>query len=320
MILIYSLNMPQQIELPRLELHAAANWRDYDLLDSGSGQKLERFGPYRLVRPEAEAVWHPTLPESEWQSADATYKPAPEENGGHWEYHKKLPVRWKMRYGSLSFYVQTSASRHLGVFPEQSCQWDWAEKVIRLAGGKPRVLNLFGYTGIASLSAAAAGAHVTHLDASRKVITWARENQTLSGLDALPIRWILDDAVKFVQREQRRGSHYDAIILDPPKFGRGPKGEVWDFYKLLPDLLAACRAILAPDPLFIQLTAYAVKASAATLHAAVSEMTASLNGVTTAGEIGLLESSAKRYLSTAIFSRWCRADILQKMTNAEQQS
>jgi len=311
--------MPSLFDLPILELLPATRWQDYELLDSGSGFKLERFGPYRLVRPEAEAVWQPSLPEGEWRSAAAVYKPAPEENGGHWEHRKKLPDRWKMRYGQLSFWVQTSASRHLGVFPEQACQWDWAEKVIRIAGGKPRVLNLFGYTGLASLSAAAAGAQVTHLDASRKVITWAKENQTLSGLDSSSIRWILDDAVKFVQREQRRGSQYDAIILDPPKFGRGPKGEVWDFYKLLPDLLSACRAILVSDPLFVQLTAYAVKASAATMFNAIHEMTSGFNGVTAAGEIGLLESSANRFLSTAIFARWCRADIHQKISLAGKQ-
>ena len=305
--------MNLQSNIPKLELIAAQNWSDYELLDSGRGAKLERFGPYRLLRPEAEAVWQPALPESEWQKADAIYKPAPEENGGHWEYKNRLPARWKLNYGSLSFWAQTSASRHLGVFPEQSCQWDWAEKVIRLSHSKPRVLNLFGYTGIASLSAAAAGAHVTHLDASRKVITWAHENQSLSGLDSLPIRWMLEDAVKFVQREQRRGNRYDAIILDPPKFGRGPKGEVWDFYKLLPDLLEYCLSILVPDPLFIQLTAYAVKASAATLFTAINEITANFKGVTTAGEIGLLESHANRYLSTAVFSRWCRADVNEKI-------
>ena len=300
--------------LPRLELLAASGWQDYALLDCGAGQKLERFGTYRLVRPEAEAVWQPRLPASEWKSADAVYKPSPEENGGHWEYRKKLPERWKMGYKDLSFWVQTSASRHLGVFPEQSSQWDWAERVIRQAGGKPRVLNLFGYTGIASLSAAAAGAQVTHLDASRKVVTWAHENQQLSGLETLPIRWMLDDAVKFVQREQRRGSLYEGIILDPPKFGRGPKGEVWDFYKLLPDLLEVCRSILTPKPLFLQLTAYAVKASAATLYYAIREMMSAFDGVTTAGEIGLLEASAGRYLSTAIYTRWCREDIQCNIT------
>lgn len=290
--------------LPSLELLSAAGWQDYELLDSGNGQKLERYGPFRLVRPEAEAVWRPGLASSEWKSADAWYKPAPEENGGHWEYKRKLPDRWRIGYKNLAFWLQTSASRHLGVFPEQSCQWDWTSEVIRSTGGKPRVLNLFGYTGIASLAAAAAGAQVTHLDASRKVITWARENQQLSGLDALPIRWILDDAVKYVQREQRRGSLYDGIILDPPKFGRGPKGEVWEFYKFLPDLLEACRHILTPTPLFIQLTAYAVKASAATMYYAINEMMSAFTGITTAGEIGLTETSNGRYLSTAIFARW----------------
>lgn len=301
--------------LPQLNLLAAANWKDYTLLDSGGGFKLEQFGQARLIRPEPEAVWRPVLPESEWKKADAVYKPAPEENGGHWEYRRKLPDRWKMSYQDLSFWVQTSASRHLGVFPEQSCQWDWADRVIRASKMKPKVLNLFGYTGIASLAAARAGAQVTHLDASRKVITWANDNQKLCGFDTLSIRWILDDAVKFVQREQRRGNRYDGIILDPPKFGRGPKGEVWEFYKLLPDLLDACRQILSAQPLFVQLTAYAVKASAATMFYAINEMTAAFSGSTTAGEIGLREQSAGRYLSTAIYARWCRSDIFSKLNH-----
>jgi 23S rRNA (cytosine1962-C5)-methyltransferase len=302
-------------QLPTLELLSAASWRDYALLDTGNGLKLEQFGPYRLIRPEAEAVWQPGLTASEWKSADAVYKPAPEENGGHWEYRRRLPERWKMTYRQLSFWAQTTASRHVGVFPEQSSQWDWAEEVIRSAGSKPKVLNLFGYTGLASLSAASAGAQVTHLDASRKVITWARENQQLSGLADLPIRWMLDDAVKFVQREQRRGSHYDGIILDPPKFGRGPKGEVWEFYKFLPDLLAACRAILTPKPLFIQLTAYAVKASAVTMYYAVHEMMSTFGGTTPAGEIGLPEVSQGRFLSTAIFARWLAENSSRKSSN-----
>lgn len=307
--------MPDQnsTTLPQLTLLAAANWKDYTLLDSGGGLKLEQFGQVRLIRPEPEAVWRPALPDIEWKKADAVYKPAPEENGGHWEYHRKLPDRWKMSYQGLSFWVQTSVSRHLGVFPEQSCQWDWADRVIRASQTKPKVLNLFGYTGIATLAAARAGAQVTHLDASRKVITWANDNQKLCGFDSFSIRWILDDAMKFVQREQRRGNRYDGIILDPPKFGRGPKGEVWEFYKLLPDLLDACRQILSPQPLFVQLTAYAVKASAATMFYAISEMTSAFSGVTTAGEIGLREQSAGRYLSTAIYARWCQSEIFKKI-------
>ncbi len=288
---------------PEFELLSAQNWTDHALVDSGNGMKLEQFGTHLLIRPEPEAVWTPALPPSEWKKASATYKPSPEENGGHWEYARKLPERWRMNYGKLVFWVQTSASRHLGVFPEQSCQWDWADKVIR-ASGKPKVLNLFGYTGIASLAAAQAGAAVTHLDASRKVVTWANENQKLSGLEALPIRWIIDDALKFVQREARRGSKYHGIILDPPKFGRGPKGEVWEFYKLLPGLLKACQEILDPNPLFVQLTAYAVKASAATMYYAVEEMMQQFSGITRCGEIGLTEKSAGRFLSTAIYARW----------------
>lgn len=291
---------------PPFEFQAARNWKEYTLLDSGDGFKLEQFGSYRLVRPEPEAVWQKALPGSEWNKADATYKPSPEENGGHWEYAHKLPDRWKMSYNGLNFWVQTSASRHLGVFPEQSCQWDWTDDVIKNSGQHPKVLNLFGYTGIASLAAARSGAIVTHLDASHKVVTWANENQELSGLKALPIRWIVDDAVKFVQREVRRGSKYQGIILDPPKFGRGPKGEVWEFYKLIPGLLKACQQILDPNPLFIQLTAYAVKASAATMFYAVDEIMHGFNGTTTCGEIGLHEKSANRFLSTAIFARWSK--------------
>ena len=218
--------------------------------------------------------------------------------------HQPLPERWMLDYNRLKFYVQTSASRHLGVFPEQSVGWDWIENQITGAQRPTRVLNLFGYTGLASLAAARAGAQVTHLDASRKVVTWANENLKLSGLGDRPVRWIVDDALKFVQREARRGSTYDGLILDPPKFGRGPKGEVWEFYKLIPELLSACRQVLGSDPCFILLTAYAVKASALTLYTAVNEMMAGYKGSLDAGELALVEQSAGRLLSTAIFARW----------------
>jgi len=291
--------------IPTIQVLTSPNWKDYELLDSGGGQKLERYGAYRFIRPEPEAIWAPALPDKEWKAAGARFLPSPEENGGHWQLLAPIPERWQMQYKDLRFWASLSASRHVGLFPEQACQWDWLGEQIRPLKRPVSVLNLFGYTGLASLAAAAAGARVTHLDASRKVITWAAENQKLSKLEAMPIRWILDDAVKFVQREQRRGNKYDSIILDPPKFGRGPKGEVWEFYKLLPDLLEACRQILSPRPLFVQLTAYAVKASAATMYYAIREIMSSFNGVTTAGEVGLLEESAHRYLSTAIYARWC---------------
>ncbi len=296
----------QTSPFPSLIFEYPTNWKDYILLDSGDGSKLEQYGPYRLLRPEPEAVWKPALPESEWKKADASYEPSPEENGGHWVFRRDFPDRWQMKYTDLRFHAQLSGSRHVGVFPEQACQWDWVTNIIHSSKIKPKVLNLFGYTGLASLAAVSAGAFVTHVDASKKVVLWAKENQALSSIDQSSIRWIVDDAVKFVQREARRGSLYDGIILDPPKFGRGPKGEVWEFYKLLPTMLQACREVLKPKPLFIQLTAYAVKASSITLLQAVGEMMHVFNGTTTAGEIGLREQSAGRYLSTAIFARWAQ--------------
>ena len=289
---------------PSIDIVPCPAWQDYELLDSGNGQRLERFGPYRVARPEAEAVWKPALPEKEWLKADALYRPSPEENGGHWDFRRPLPDRWIMDYNGLRFWAQTGGSRHLGVFPEQSSQWDWVEEQIKTAGRPLTVLNLFGYTGMASLAAARAGAKVTHIDASKKSISWAHENQALSGLDERPIRWIVDDALKFVQREARRGSGYDGIILDPPKFGRGPKGEVWEFYKLLPNLLASCAEILTAQPQFIVLTAYAVKASALTLHYALQDMLNGKNGTIQVGEVALREKSAGRLLSTAVFGRW----------------
>ena len=296
--------MPEQSPSPSLTILTCPGWKDYQLLDSGNGLKLERFGSFRLVRPEAEAIWHPALPDQDWRAADATFRPSPEENGGHWEIHQSLPERWTMDYRGLKFYIQASASRHLGVFPEQSVGWDWIEDRVGSARRSTRVLNLFGYTGLATLAAARAGAQVTHLDASRKVVTWANDNLKLSGLGDRPVRWIVDDALKFVQREARRGSTYDGLILDPPKFGRGPKGEVWEFYKLIPELLSACRKVLSAKPCFILLTAYAVKASALTLHTAVLEMMSNFKGNVEAGELALKEHSAGRLLSTAIFARW----------------
>jgi 23S rRNA (cytosine1962-C5)-methyltransferase len=297
--------------LPTFQLLAAQNWTDYALLDSGNGLKLEKFGPYTLIRPEPEAVWKQALPRSEWEKAVANYKPAPEENGGHWDTNKKTPRNaGKWCYNGLRFWVQ----------PPPLATWE--SSLSNPASGldgeghpccqktQPKVLNLFGYSGIASLAAARAGAVVTHLDASNKVVTWANENKSLSGLHSLPIRWIVDDALKFVQREARRGSKYDGIILDPPKFGRGPKGEVWEFYKLLPTLLQACAEILSPHPLFVQLTAYAVKASAATLYYAMEEIMQGKGGATECGEIGLIEQSGKRYLSTAIYARWTNQKFL----------
>lgn len=287
------------------------NWRDYELLDSGDGLKLERFGPFTFARPEAQALWSRSLPEKEWSAAHASFHPTNEESGGHWVFKKKVPERWEMNYplsgnhaGGLCFWAMTTPGRHLGVFPEVASHWDFLADSVGKAGRSVKILNLFGYTGLASLAAAAAGAQVTHVDASRKSVTWARENQALSKLDDRPIRWIVDDALKFVLREGRRGAQYDGILLDPPKFGRGPKGEVWEVYKALPHLLKACHAILSKQPLFMIVTIYAVKASAVHVGQALEEIMVSYGGKVSVGELVTREKSASRLLSQAVYARW----------------
>ena len=245
-----------------------------------------------------------TLPEKNWQNADAVYFLGDSLNSGSWQIKSQIPTQWFITYRNLKFLIQLSSSRHIGVFPEQAVQWDWISEKILHVQKSIKVLNLFGYTAIASLAAAQEGAKVTHVDASNKAILWAKQNQQAAGLTGASIRWILDDAIKFIQREVRRGSYYDGIILDPPKFGRGPKGEVWDFYKSFPQLLDLCRQILNPNPIFIVLTAYAVKASALTLYYAVDQMMRGFQGVVTAGETVLVEKSAGRMISTAMYARW----------------
>ena len=284
-------------------------WKDYALLDSGDGLKLERFGKYVFVRPEAQAMWKRSL-DSEWRNADAVFIPSGEESGGHWDFKKKVDEQWEMNYPlplspkGITFKVMTTPGRHLGVFPEVAAHWDWFSNLIHHEEHKEvNVLNLFGYTGLATLAAASAGAKVTHVDASKKSVGWARENQALSNLTEKPIRWIVDDALKFVQREARRGVKYDGIILDPPKFGRGPKGEVWEVYKSLPDLLEACRACLSEKPLFVVTTIYAVRASAVHVAQAMDDMMEGFRGKIEMGELVTREQSAGRLLSQAVFAR-----------------
>jgi 23S rRNA (cytosine1962-C5)-methyltransferase len=298
-------------------------WRDYELLDSGDGQKLERFGAYIFSRPESQAMWSRALPQKEWDAAHAFFQPTNEESGGHWIPKKKFSEKWQMEYALapvpspelrergaeggvrvLKFWAMTTPGRHLGVFPEVAAHWDWMADSVRSADRPVSALNLFGYTGLATLALAAAGAKVTHVDASKKSVAWARENQSLSGLDASPIRWIVDDALKFVQREARRGVKYDGIILDPPKFGRGPKGEVWEVYKSLPDLFNACRAVLSDRPLFVVTTVYAVRASAIHVGQALEETMRGFKGEVERGELVTRETSAGRLLSQAVFARW----------------
>lgn len=279
------------------------NWKDYALLDSGDGLKLERFGNYVFVRPESQAMWKPLLT-SEWKNADALFVPTGEESGGHWDFKKKMDNKWEMRYRNLRFWTMTTPGRHLGVFPEVAAHWDWYSDLISNSNRELNVLNLFGYTGLATLAAASAGAKVTHVDASKKSVSWARDNQALSKLTERPIRWIVDDAVKYVQREVRRGVKYDGIILDPPKFGRGPKGEVWEVYKSLPNLLELCRQCLSDNPLFIATTVYAVRASAVHVAQALEDMMDGFGGKIDMGELVTREQSGGRLLSQAVYARW----------------
>jgi 23S rRNA (cytosine1962-C5)-methyltransferase len=300
---------------PNIDLVSSPNWLDYELLDSGNGLKLERFGPYTFVRPEVQALWKQALSAEKWQTAHAVFNPSAEESGGHWSFKKPVDRKWAISYllggkneqaeeSKLKFFVMTTPGRHLGVFPECAAHWDWMTDKIRKQAGQVNVLNLFGYTGLSTLAAAAAGAKVTHVDASKKSVMWARDNQDLSGLSEKPIRWIVDDALKFVEREHRRGVKYDGILLDPPKFGRGPKGEVWEVYKSLPTILQACRAVISETPLFVVLTVYAVKLSAIHAYNVLAQMMDGFGGGLECGELITIEKSAGRLLSQAVYARW----------------
>ena len=311
-----------------IKMLETSGWADYALLDSGEGRKLERYGAVIVDRPDAQAIWKRSSPDM-WQDAEAVFSADNDEEGaGRWKRAPGLDDDWTMSFEDVRFICRFSAFRHVGVFPEQAAHWAWFAKRIRsaaAAGRRLKILNLFGYTGIASLVAAACGAEVTHVDASKKAIAWARENQALSGLDTKPIRWICDDAAKFVAREGRRGNFYDGIILDPPKYGRGPKGEVWQVMEDLPGLMDDCRAILSPKADFMILTAYAIRASFFMAHELMRDRFGGRGGSLTSGELVLMESAFEdpgdarsdrnqtapggstddsRRLSTSLYSRW----------------
>ena len=304
-----------------IEILIAEQWDDYALLDSGNLLKLERFGPYCFVRPEPQAMWKPRLDASHWQ-ADGTFiasqtsrrdgedgDDSNDGKGGGWKLRNGLPADWEIGYQSLRFRARPTPFRHLGFFPEQACHWDWCAAKIRDAtkartpASRPRILNLFAYSGIASLHAAEAGAEVTHVDASKKAITHAFENRDAAGLQDAPIRFITDDAMRFVEREARRGRRYDGIIMDPPKYGRGPKGEIWRVEQDLVPLLSTCRDLLSDTPLFMLLTIYAIRASSQAAHYAMREVMT--GGQVTSGELAVAEAQANpRVISQANFARW----------------
>ncbi|KJS26883.1 MAG: SAM-dependent methyltransferase [Hyphomonadaceae bacterium BRH_c29] len=292
------------------KLLIADDWDDYALLDSGHLQKLERFGSQTVIRPDPQAFWEPARPVDTWR-ADARFssKNNDEDGSGNWEILSPTAQdTWPMRWNGLTFNARRTAFRHMGIFQEHSVHWRFAQDQIRAAKAPVKALNLFGYTGMMSLACGAAGADVVHLDASPKSNAYGKENQTLSGLDDKPIRWIADDAMKFTAREIRRGNRYDAIILDPPKFGRGPKNETWRFEENLPELLDTVRDLLSERPRFVILTAYAVRLSYIALAQALADRLRPFGGTMEMGEMALPQKDSDRLLPTAIYARWRASD------------
>ncbi len=278
-------------------------WADYALLDSGDGRKLERYGPYMVVRPEPQCLWRPRRPEA-WTGADAAFDPEGEEDAGRWRFRATPKDAWPLAWRGVRFHGRFTAFRHLAFFPEQAANWAWLDEKVCALPERPRVLNLFGYTGVASLVCAAAGAAVTHVDASRKAVGWARENAALSGLEGAPVRWITEDAKKYVAREARRGSRYEGIILDPPKYGRGPAGEVWRLLEDLPELAALCAELLSDNPAFLLLNAYAERISGAALSSLLAEQLTGRGGRIDWGELALVEEAGDRQVGLSFFARW----------------
>ena len=280
-------------------------WDDFGLLDCGDGRKLERYGRISVVRPEPQCFWTPR-DTSHFDRADAVFDPQGEDDEGRWRFKRGPIDPFVMSWHDVSFTARLTAFRHLAVFPEQAANWEWLDARIR-ERGKLKILNLFGYTGVASLVCAAAGAEVTHVDASKKSVTWARENAELSGLTGAPVRWIVDDARKYAAREVRRGAQYDGIILDPPKYSRGPTGEVWRLFEDLPGLMDDCAKLLSPDADFLLLNAYAARISGLSLGHLTADALKGRAGTIDWGELALGEADpAGRSIGLSFFSRWTR--------------
>lgn len=284
--------------MSELKTIVAEPWADWGLIDSGNGRKLERYGPIAVVRPEPQAMWAPAR--DEWDP-DATFVPgSDEEGGGRWVQHRPVPSQWPLSRDGVKFSASLTPFRHLGFFPDMAPQWDW----MRARAPDAEVLNLFGYTGVGSLILSEAGARLVHVDASKKSVEQGKENAKLSGLDDKPIRWIVDDASKFTAREVRRGRRYDGILLDPPKFGRGPTGEIWRLEENLAPLLADCRKLMDENSRFLVLTVYAVRMSALAIGELVKQTFADLGGSVEMGEMAVREEARGLLLPTAIFARW----------------
>jgi len=281
----------------------AEPWADYGLLDSGHGRKLERYGRFRFIRPEPQAMWAPASPE--WHADGEFIAASDDEGGGRWQLGRNVPREgWPLAWQDVRFTALCTPFRHLGFFPDMAPQWTWMRDQVQ---AHDEVLNLFGYTGVGTLALAARGARMVHVDASKKSVEAGRANAALAGMSEKPIRWLVDDAAKFVAREVRRGRRYDGIFLDPPKFGRGPEGEVWRLEENLPGLVADCRKLLDERSRFLVLTVYAVRMSAIAIAELLRQATDGLGGVIEAGEMAVREEARGLLLPTAIFARWSRS-------------
>lgn len=282
---------------------AAENWKDYEVIDTSKGEKLERWGNYILLRPDPQVLWDTPKTNPAWKKLNAHYHRS-KKGGGEWEFFD-LPEQWCIHYKELTFHLKPFSFKHTGLFPEQAANWDWFSDLIQNAGRPIKVLNLFAYTGGATCAAAKAGASVTHVDASKGMVTWAKENAQASGLADAPIRWIVDDCVKFVEREIRRGNHYDAIIMDPPSYGRGPKGEIWKIEEKIHSFIALCQQLLSDEPLFFLVNSYTTGLAPAVLSYMLStEIVSKHGGTVKSDEIGLPVSDNGLILPCGAAGRW----------------
>ena len=282
----------------------ADHWKDYEIIDTSKGEKLERWGDYLLVRPDPQVIWDTPRKEKGWHKMNAHYHRS-KKGGGEWEFFD-LPQQWTISYKKLTFNLKPFSFKHTGLFPEQAANWDWFTSLIQSAGRPVKVLNLFAYTGGATLAAAAAGASVTHVDASKGMVTWAKENAVSSGLKDAPIRCIVDDCQKFVEREIRRGNHYDAIIMDPPSYGRGPKGEIWKIEDAIYPLICLCEKLLSDDPLFFLVNSYTTGLAPAVLTYMLSTALRKYDGIVESQEVGLPVTSNGLVLPCGAAGRFYR--------------
>ena len=280
----------------------ADQWKDYEVLDTSGGEKLERWGDYLLVRPDPQVIWNTPKDLPGWRKMNGHYYRS-SKGGGEWEFFD-LPKQWEIAYKDLRFNLKSFSFKHTGLFPEQAVNWDWFSDKIKNAGRPVKVLNLFAYTGGATLAAAAAGAAVTHVDASKGMVNWAKENAKSSGLEAAPIRWLVDDCMKFVEREIRRGNHYDGIIMDPPSYGRGPKGEIWKIEDSIYDFIKLCTQILSDAPLFFLVNSYTTGLAPAVLTYMLSTELKRFGGHVDSQEIGLPVTKTGLVLPCGASGRW----------------